>query len=393
MAGMADVVGEGGTVLLVDDDRDTRRLFAIILEGAGYRCLEAADAEAAVELLGSRDVDVALVDVLLGADDGVALARRVLALEPPVAVVMVSGVDDPAIAEAAGDLGAYGYLLKPVRRGELLLHVANAFRRHQLERRQRELVGELEQRVAERTAALEAALRRAEEAEVLRAQFVQNLSHELRSPLTVIVASADLLPRTPDDEARQQISDAIDRQANRLRTLIDRLIAVASIDEAFHEEGLDRIDLRGFLAVAVEPARAAGRRVMVTVDGGGRHEPPLYAPARRLGAALGHIVENALRFSPASSPVSVEACVDGRDWVIRVIDHGPGIAPELRHRLWEPFVQGDGGVTRRHNGLGVGLYLCRRLVEGHGGTVDAEDTPGGGLTIVLRLPLRADDVG
>jgi two-component system sensor histidine kinase KdpD len=105
------------------------------------------------------------------------------------------------------------------------------------------------------------------------------------------------------------------------------------------------------------------------------------------------VVDNALRFSPPTSPVLLDACVDGADWVIRVIDHGPGVPAPLRHRLWEPFVQGDGGVTRQHDGLGVGLYLCRRLIEGHGGTVDAEDTPGGGLTVALRLPVRPDTVG
>jgi signal transduction histidine kinase len=72
--------------------------------------------------------------------------------------------------------------------------------------------------------------------------------------------------------------------------------------------------------------------------------------------------------------------------VIEVADDGPGIPEEIRDRMWEPFVQADGSAVRERGGLGVGLYLCRRLVEWHGGRVLAEETPGGGLTVVIRLP-------
>ena len=76
--------------------------------------------------------------------------------------------------------------------------------------------------------------------------------------------------------------------------------------------------------------------------------------------------------------------------VISIADDGPGIPVDLRERVWEPFVQADGSAVREHGGLGVGLYLCRRLVEWHGGSVAASDTPGGGLTVSIRLPTGRD---
>ena len=375
----------GARLLVVDDDADTRLLFRIILEGEGYHCDEAADGATALAALRSEPPDLVLVDVLLGAEDGLDLARRILETGD-VAVVMVSGVDDAEIAETATDLGAYGYLLKPVRRSELLLHVANACRRLFLERQTRDLVADLERRVDERTAELRAALDRAEAADAVRSQFIQNVSHELRSPLTVILAGAALLGRTDDPAQAASVGTTIEQQGRRLLELIERLLEVASLDEtARANEGTERVDVAGLLAMVAAPARKAGRPVTIDVEaaGGDAH---LRGSSSRLAAALSHLVDNALRFTDSATSIELRAARRESAWDVAVVDHGPGIDGEIRQRLWEPFVQGDGSAVRERGGLGVGLYLCRRLVEWHGGTVDARDTPGGGLTVLVTLP-------
>jgi signal transduction histidine kinase len=270
-----------------------------------------------------------------------------------------------------------------VRRSELILNVTNAVRRRELEMAQRDLVTELEARVQERTAELRAALERAEQAETVRSQFVQNVSHELRTPLTVILAGAGLITRT--DPARlESIATSIESQGKRLLQLIERLLEVASLDEDRPLVPLAPIEVRGLLALAADPARAAGREVTIDV----RDDAPLVGSQPRLVSALSHLVENAVKFTPPSSRLRMRAEVDAprSEWVIEVADDGPGIPEAIRERMWEPFVQADGSAVRERGGLGVGLYLCRRLVEWHGGRVAAEETPGGGLTVVLRLP-------
>ncbi len=377
-------------LLIVDDDADTRRLFRIILESDGYDCVEAGSADAARAVLASTAIDLALIDVLLGDEDGVGLAQAVLAGESNTAVVMVSGVDDADLATSALALGVYGYVIKPVRRSELIVHVANALRRRELELEQRRLVADLEHRVQLRTVELEGALARAEEAEVVRSQFVQNLSHELRTPLTVILAGAGLLSRTEELDRVASIGQSIDVQGRRLLQLIERLLEVASLDEALTADHVGTVDLRGLLALLVDPARAVGRAVTVDVVGHG----VVTGSQQRLTAAFGHVVDNALRFTPDHAAVAISVADDGDDTcVIRVIDHGPGIDSSIRHRIWEPFVQGDGSAVRRHGGLGVGLYVCRRVVEGHGGSVELEETPGGGVTVVVRLPVGPQHSG
>jgi signal transduction histidine kinase len=371
-------------VLVVDDDAPTRRLFRIILEGAGFDCRVAGDAAGATAEVAMGDIGVALCDVRLGEEDGLGLATSLLEHRSSIAVVMVTGVDDPDMAETAVALGAYGYLVKPVRRSELILNVTNALRRRELEMRQRELVVDLEARVRERTAELQAALERAEQAEAVRSQFVQNVSHELRTPLTVILAGAGLISRTPDPERLASIAASIESQGKRLLQLIERLIEVASLDEDRPSVPVVPIEVRGLLALAADPARAAGREVTIDVRGG----TPLVGSQQRLVSALSHLVENAVKFTPPTARLRMQAAVDEpeREWVIEVADDGPGIPEEIRDRMWEPFVQADGSAVRERGGLGVGLYLCRRLVEWHGGQVKAAETPGGGLTVVIRLP-------
>jgi signal transduction histidine kinase len=112
----------------------------------------------------------------------------------------------------------------------------------------------------------------------------------------------------------------------------------------------------------------------------------LVGSQQRLLSAFTHVVDNAVKFTPPAASVAMRASVEGSECVIAIADDGPGIPEDVRDRVWEPFVQADGSSVREHGGLGVGLYLCRRLVEWHGGSVSALDTPGGGLTVAIRLP-------
>ena len=372
-------------MLIIDDDDATRQLFRIILETEGFECVDASDTASALEAV--RDgVDIVLCDLRIGDEDGLGLARKLLEdRDPPVGVVMVTGVDDPDMAETAIELGAYGYLVKPIRRSELLLNVTNAVRRRELEKRQRELVAGLEARVLERTAELQEALTRAEQAEVVRSQFVQNVSHELRTPLTVILAGAGLITRAPDQDRLASIAGSIEAQGRRLLLLIERLLEVASLDEGPSPSSVAPVDVRGLLAMAADPARATGRSVTIDVE----RTVTVVGSQQRLLSAFTHVVDNAMKFTPPSASVLMRATAEDDSCVISIADDGPGIPADIRERMWEPFVQADGSAVREHGGLGVGLYLCRRLVEWHGGTVSATDTPGGGLTVTMRLPLDA----
>jgi DNA-binding NarL/FixJ family response regulator len=141
-------------ILIVDDEDQIRTLLARLLGAHGYDCLTAESAAAARRVLKETDVALVLSDVNMPGESGIDFTREVLAQYPDMAVVMVTGMDDRSYADAAIELGAYGYVLKPFKPNELIINVGNAFRRRALEIENRTSRERLERTVLDRTAAL-----------------------------------------------------------------------------------------------------------------------------------------------------------------------------------------------------------------------------------------------
>jgi putative two-component system response regulator len=179
-----------GTVLIVDDDSAIRHMIARILERSGYACLEVPDPLAALSVAEERAFDLVMCDVHMPGGSGLALVRDLRDRHPDIAVLMVSGMDDPKTAALAIDSGAYGYIVKPFERNEILIAADNALRRRQLEIENRAHRKHLEHLVAERTADLTATVERLSRAEqALRAsqeEAIRRLAHaaEFRDPTT-----------------------------------------------------------------------------------------------------------------------------------------------------------------------------------------------------------------
>lgn len=155
-----------GTLLIVDDEPLTRGVLADVLGGADYSCWTAADAHEARSVLAARDIQLVLTDMNMPGESGLDLIRYVREHHSEVAILMVTGYDDAALAETALDVGAYGYVIKPFTANEILIAVANALRRRELEMGMRNQTARLEWMVQQRTSELTRALRdlrRAEE--------------------------------------------------------------------------------------------------------------------------------------------------------------------------------------------------------------------------------------
>jgi len=145
-------------ILIVDDEEDVRLLLEQILEKKGYTCVLAVDAGEARDCLKEHDCDLVLCDINMPGESGLELIRDVSAKQRDVAVVMVTGIDDPVVAESVFEVGAFDYVAKPIRRNRILRSVANALRRRELEIANRAYREGLEQMVAERTFQLKEAL-------------------------------------------------------------------------------------------------------------------------------------------------------------------------------------------------------------------------------------------
>lgn len=162
---MPPLFGDTTSTLIVDDDPAVAQVVARILEADGYKCDTAANAAEARTKIAERDYALALVDVLMPGESGLELAAELLRGHADLAVVMVTGVDDPKIAQLAIDSGAYGYVVKPFAANQLLVTVANAGRRRCLEIERRVHRQRLERQLHDQSADLDDALLRLKEHE------------------------------------------------------------------------------------------------------------------------------------------------------------------------------------------------------------------------------------
>lgn len=218
------------------------------------------------------------------------------------------------------------------------------------------------------------ALRRTD---VVKTALLRAVSHDLRSPLTAIIAAGDAVrsPTLPAGE-RDDLGRLIVGEATRLSNLVDKLLDLSRLQAGAAEPRRDWCSIDEVVHAAVEHLDDPGA-VRVSLD---RDLPLVRADAAQLERALGNLLENAQRYS-APHPAKVRARVVGGRMVIRVIDRGPGIDPRQQPHIFEPFHRGDGG------GSGLGLAIVKGFVEANGGRVRVESLPGQGAVFVVELPL------
>ncbi|SOZ10692.1 PAS domain-containing hybrid sensor histidine kinase/response regulator [Cupriavidus taiwanensis] len=229
-------------------------------------------------------------------------------------------------------------------------------------------------------------------------EFLATLSHELRNPLAPVRSALTAMRLAPGDGALANQSLAlIERQVTHLSRLVDDLLDIGRITSGRIELRTGPVELDEILALAIEGARPALDAKSQRVDVQGAPAAiRVDADKTRLVQVMQNLVLNASKFSPPGTVVTIAAAVQNRTLEIRVSDQGRGISPHALDDIFQLFVQESRPGTDVQGGLGIGLSLCRSLVELHGGTIAATSAgPGLGSTFTVRLPLpaarRSDD--
>jgi two-component system, OmpR family, sensor histidine kinase KdpD len=225
-----------------------------------------------------------------------------------------------------------------------------------------------------------------QETDRLRTALLNSVSHDLRTPLASIKASASsLLDREIrwSDTEREEFLAIINTETDRLTRLVHNLLDMSRIEAGALDPRLVESSVGEVVGPVVRRARAASRqRVDVDVP---EELPPVLVDPVRLDQVLTNLLDNARSYA-AGGPVQVVVRPVGGTVELRVIDHGPGIPDPERERVFDQFYRLKGG-GRRPEGTGMGLAICRGIVEAHDGTLLVETTPGGGATFVLTLPV------
>ena len=341
-----------------EDAEQRRREATVLAEAAGdlLRGVELTSeldklADLTADALGVRAARIELGDAAPGNDEDVVPVEVALRR---VATLIVPAGDVPDAAVAERFLPALGALL------------AIAVDRAALE-----------------AEALEAeALRRSD---VVKTALLRAVSHDLRSPLTAIVASADALA---SDELQLHEDDhaalvaAIREEAARLDRVVANLLDVSRLEAGAIDSHLELWSVDELVGQAIEGVREGAERIVVELD---PRSPPVRVDAGQIERVLANLIENALRFSPAGTPVVVRAEHGATELRIHVVDRGPGITAADRASIFQPFRRGAGG------GSGLGLAIARGFAEANGGRLWAQEDPAGGH-FVLALATESRPV-
>jgi PAS domain S-box-containing protein len=223
-------------------------------------------------------------------------------------------------------------------------------------------------------------------------EFIAMLSHELRNPLAPIANAVHLLrlDRGPQSEVSRHARSIIERQVAQLSRLVDDLLEVSRITSGKIQLRRELVAVDGIIERAVEVCRPLieQRQHRIRITRSARPQWVFGDPVR-LEQVLVNILNNAAKYTDAGGQLAVICELGEGSLHIRVRDNGIGIAPELLPKVFELFIQADRSLDRAQGGLGIGLALVKRLVEMHGGTVEAASTVGVGTEIVVTLPSAA----
>jgi len=396
---MADKVPMSATredpvnILLVDDQPAKLLTYESILGELGENLIKVSSATDALECLLRNEVAVVLVDVVMPELDGYELAAMIR--QHPrfqqTSIIFVSALMLTDLDRLRGyECGAVDYVPVPVVPEILRAKVSVFADLYRKTRALERLNAELEQRVADRTAALEATTAALQEADRRKDEFLAILAHELRNPLAPIRTAVQLLRKRDLAETQNiRAREVIERQVQHLVCLIDDLLDVSRITRGMITLQRERVLIDAVVARAVETARPL-------IDAR-KHELALDLPEEllsvegdptRLVQIIGNILHNAAKFMEPGGRIVLSVSREDSYAVISVRDFGLGIEAELVSKIFDLFSQVHQKSETAHGGLGIGLALVRRLVEMHGGVVTASSEGlGKGTEMVVRLPV------
>jgi signal transduction histidine kinase len=235
--------------------------------------------------------------------------------------------------------------------------------------------------------------RRLEEAGRLRQQYLRNVSHEFRTPLTVIKGYLEFrrVAERVGADTQREIFGVMAESCERVIEMVDTLIDVSRLEQesAARSLQMQTLDLRQLSESSVEPLRVVAERKGIDLGLDFPAEDLLVQGDRGLlHQVVRKLVDNALKYSSSGGRIVVRGLVQGSDLALEVEDSGIGISPEHQTRIFEKFYVVDGGMTRRVGGAGMGLYLVREIVRLHNGSVEVRSRPGQGSVFAVRLPRK-----
>lgn len=367
--------GKCRKILVVDDERLNRRILSTILRPEAYEVIEAESGEQALETYAATNPDLVLLDVLLPGINGFAVCRELHArygdkTAPVIFITAKSDSDDVVEGLTAGGID---YLPKPIRAKEAVARIRTHLEIRDLLAEQRLLVDQLSK------------------ANAAKNKFLGMAAHDLRNPLASIRGLAEFLrdavvgPLTRD---QLDLVETIHSASQEMLLMVNELLDVTTIEAGELKLALEATDLSEIVAKSVYLANIEATKKQTKIILLPNEKPPLRRlDPHRIRQVVDNLISNAVKYSPPGSTVQVELEAVASSLVFAVRDQGPGIPESERDKLFKDFGRTSVKPTGGEKSTGLGLAICRKIVEAHHGTITAENLPERGCVFRVTLPL------
>jgi two-component system, sensor histidine kinase and response regulator len=367
---------KGRRILAVDDDRINLRIIGGILRNEGYELAEAASGEQALEVYKTFQPNLVLLDVMMPGIDGFATCRTLKKTygdkcAPVIFVTAKSEADDVVMGF---DAGGVDYLTKPFRPKEVVARIRTHLSNQQLVEQQKDLVAQLSK------------------ANAAKDRFLGMCAHDLRNPLSSIRGLAELMDEnaigilTPE---QREIVQTIHGASQSMLQLVNELLDVATI-EAGHLKlektptNIVEIVERSVHLSNIEAAKKNTKIELVKLP----VDPIVDVDSNKIRQVVDNLINNAVKYSPRGSIITVLIHSNGTVAGFAVRDSGPGIPENERHKLFKDYGRLSTQPTGGEKSTGLGLAICRKIVEAHDGTIGVDNIPGRGAEFIVSLPLH-----
>jgi len=372
------------TVLVIDDEQDLREMLSFTLMNEGYNVLTAANGKLGVEKAEKEDVDVIISDIKMPEMDGITVLGKVKEMKPGIEVIMATGFGTMETAIESLRKGAFDFIHKPYNIDQLIALIIKACE----------------------TKKLKSQVISLQQMDKLKDEFLSIVSHELKTPLASISGAIQLLM---DDEGvdeetliknnsqeNQKLLKMISRNADKIRKLIDNLLDFAKMESGFWELKITDIkmpEIMDDIPVTVKPVASLKNIevVMGTSLSGQKYdcEKLLFkGDMDQIGRVVVNFVTNAVKYTPENGKVCVWAEKSENDIKVVVEDNGKGIAAENLQKVFDKFYRVDQHLKKLEAGFGLGLAICKKIIELHKGKLWAEsDGLGKGSRFIFTIPV------
>lgn len=364
-------------VLVVDDTAENCALAQATLEDEGHSVKIARSGSEGLRMFAERRPDCVLLDVRMPSMDGFEVCERMRRLEGGelVPIVFLTAMRDVDAFDRAQRAGADDFLIKPIRPAELAARIQTALKLGRMS-------AELRQQYD---------LIRKQRDDLMRLQLQKDrmaafIVHDLKNPAGAIDLHAQLMLRDPELSTRsKQSAQRIREEVRHLMRLVMNLLDISRNDQLELNVQRETVDLHALMQEVFSTFEVRARNAQVSLKSE-LSVPTAYANAELLQRVMENLVDNALRHAPEDSALQIGSRAVAGGVQLCVRDHGAGIPPELRTKVFEPFVQLEAGERETSRaGRGLGLTFCKVTVEAHGGTIWVEDAQPG-AAFCFRLP-------